>query len=505
AAVRFEVGMARAPVGSTGRSLEEMRSGLAMLARLTADERARLAGEAYLGTAPDEHYYAGLLVLRLGLAGRLRETLALGEPLVSRAAAGDVADSSAGHAYSGLAMAYAGLGRPDEARAASARSRQAYQAAGHFVQVGFVVAREIGAVALPYAADDLPARRRLAVDGERAAAQASDLTNATLVLVLQAELLLLEGRWAEARRRALEARDALSIFRVVRMGVATVLGPLARAQGDGDLARALVREALPEETATALGESPAFMHVPGLHRLAADLALDTGDLPGARAWLDAHDRWLAWADAILGQAEGQLGWAAYYQAAGELPLARRSAGRALAHASAPRQPLALLAVHRLLGELDTVAGRHAAARAHLDAALALADACAAPYERALTLLALAELRAAERRSDEASATLDRARAILEPLGARPALARAAALAADLAGEPVAPAPLPDRLSRREAEVLRLLAAGQSNGQIAQALFLSPRTVQRHVANAYLKIGAHNKAEATAYALRHGLA
>ena len=56
----------------------------------------------------------------------------------------------------------------------------------------------------------------------------------------------------------------------------------------------------------------------------------------------------------------------------------------------------------------------------------------------------------------------------------------------------------------QAEVLRLLAAGQSNRQIAQTLFLSPRTVQRHVANAYLKIGAHCRAEATAYALRHGL-
>jgi DNA-binding NarL/FixJ family response regulator len=64
---------------------------------------------------------------------------------------------------------------------------------------------------------------------------------------------------------------------------------------------------------------------------------------------------------------------------------------------------------------------------------------------------------------------------------------------------------PDGLSRREAEVLRLVARGRSTRQIAAALCLSPRTVQRHVANAYLKIGAHNRAEATAYVLRHGLA
>jgi DNA-binding NarL/FixJ family response regulator len=54
-------------------------------------------------------------------------------------------------------------------------------------------------------------------------------------------------------------------------------------------------------------------------------------------------------------------------------------------------------------------------------------------------------------------------------------------------------------------VLRLIAAGRSNRAIAAALYLSPRTVERHVANIYLKIGAHSKAEATAYALCHGLA
>jgi DNA-binding NarL/FixJ family response regulator len=61
-----------------------------------------------------------------------------------------------------------------------------------------------------------------------------------------------------------------------------------------------------------------------------------------------------------------------------------------------------------------------------------------------------------------------------------------------------------RLSRREAQIVGLLAAGRSNREIAAALCLSPRTVQRHVANAYAKIGAHNKAEATAYALRYHL-
>jgi DNA-binding NarL/FixJ family response regulator len=64
--------------------------------------------------------------------------------------------------------------------------------------------------------------------------------------------------------------------------------------------------------------------------------------------------------------------------------------------------------------------------------------------------------------------------------------------------------LPDRLTRREAEVLRLLAAGMTNRQIAEQLVLSVHTVARHVNNVYAKIGARNRADATAYTIRRGL-
>ena len=64
---------------------------------------------------------------------------------------------------------------------------------------------------------------------------------------------------------------------------------------------------------------------------------------------------------------------------------------------------------------------------------------------------------------------------------------------------------PDGLSRRELEVLRLVAGGESNAQIARRLGLSTHTVERHVANLYRKIGARGRADATAYALRSGLA
>jgi DNA-binding NarL/FixJ family response regulator len=60
------------------------------------------------------------------------------------------------------------------------------------------------------------------------------------------------------------------------------------------------------------------------------------------------------------------------------------------------------------------------------------------------------------------------------------------------------------LSARELEVLRLIAAGRSNAQIAEALVISPNTVGRHVSNIFDKTGAANRAEAAAYALRNGL-
>jgi DNA-binding CsgD family transcriptional regulator len=62
-----------------------------------------------------------------------------------------------------------------------------------------------------------------------------------------------------------------------------------------------------------------------------------------------------------------------------------------------------------------------------------------------------------------------------------------------------------RLSRRESQVLALLAAGQANAEMAAGLDVSVHTIERHVANIFAKIGARNRAEATAWAHRSGLA
>ena len=71
------------------------------------------------------------------------------------------------------------------------------------------------------------------------------------------------------------------------------------------------------------------------------------------------------------------------------------------------------------------------------------------------------------------------------------------------GQPVAPS-YPDGLTRREVEVLQLVAGGMTNSEIANELFLSVRTVERHIGNVYGKINARGRADATAYALTHHL-
>ena len=127
----------------------------------------------------------------------------------------------------------------------------------------------------------------------------------------------------------------------------------------------------------------------------------------------------------------------------------------------------------------------------------------ADYDEALTLL-----RAGSTDHARISALLDAARAQSRALGMEGWTARALRQA-ELLNEQrhvgiQATQRYPDGLSPREVEVLRVLAAGGSNQEIAQELVLSPHTVGRHIANIHAKINAHGRADATAYALRHGL-
>ena len=91
--------------------------------------------------------------------------------------------------------------------------------------------------------------------------------------------------------------------------------------------------------------------------------------------------------------------------------------------------------------------------------------------------------------------------VSEPHGAGGRPLRAPSPAPTSARSPSAPA----GLSPREIEVLRLIAAGRTTQEVAEALVLSVRTVERHITHVYEKIRARGRADATAFALKHGLA
>jgi DNA-binding CsgD family transcriptional regulator len=122
----------------------------------------------------------------------------------------------------------------------------------------------------------------------------------------------------------------------------------------------------------------------------------------------------------------------------------------------------------------------------------------APYEVARARVLVGQ--ACRTLGDEEAATLEfeAARAAFERLGARPDVARADALAARAGRESV------HGLSQRELEVLRLVAAGLSNREIAAKLVISEHTVARHVQNIFAKLDLSSRAAATAFAFEHGL-
>jgi ATP/maltotriose-dependent transcriptional regulator MalT len=354
-------------------------------------------------------------------------------------------------------------------------------------------AGELRLVHVPYQTERVAERRQFIIEAEQAWARAVFLRRGLPDAINHYPIFRVDKQWPLCR----DIVDA-----VQRLGERSLLAPFAYWQGDYELAWRLVDELLPDGPAIEPGDC-IFVNAIELQRVAVALALDAGDLASASAWLKAHDRWLAWAGAVLGLADGQLAWAAYCRTAGDDNQARAHAERAITCATEPRQPLALVAAHRLLGELDTDAGFFDDAARHLDASLRLADACDAPFDRALTLLALAALLATTGDHTQATVLLDEARAICTPLGAQPTLARANALATRLTPSPSS-TEFPAGLSAREVEVLSLLTRGMSNRAIASQLFVSVRTVERHIRNLYTKINAHNRADATAFAFRHGL-
>ena len=120
----------------------------------------------------------------------------------------------------------------------------------------------------------------------------------------------------------------------------------------------------------------------------------------------------------------------------------------------------------------------------------------APYESARVRLAMAEAHWLLGDPDSAELELEAAAWVFDHLGAVPDLERVRRLSTRSA--PAGP------LTGREAEVLRLVATGATNRTVAARLFISEKTVARHLSHIFTKLGVSSRAAATAHAYEHGL-
>jgi DNA-binding CsgD family transcriptional regulator len=170
-----------------------------------------------------------------------------------------------------------------------------------------------------------------------------------------------------------------------------------------------------------------------------------------------------------------------------------------------------ISLDHLLGLLSATQGRFDQAIVHFEDALAfcrraghrpeLAWIC---YDYADTLLVEASLKPGPTVENQAKAIslLQESLAIASELGMKPLMQRVTDRLELLESRPV-PA-YPNGLSRREVEVLSLIAQGKSNPEIAAELSISLNTVTRHLNHIFAKIGTNNRTEAAVYAIQHGL-
>jgi DNA-binding CsgD family transcriptional regulator len=167
-------------------------------------------------------------------------------------------------------------------------------------------------------------------------------------------------------------------------------------------------------------------------------------------------------------------------------------------------------VDRVLGMLALQDGQWEAAARYLAAAETTARREGLQPELARTLSELANLdvaRGGQGSTIRARQRLQQALALFEELGMADSTGRVRRRLRALAHQKRDPlaSPLPANLTQREVAVLKLVAEGRSNGQIAQVLGLSEKTVTNHLTHIFNKTACDNRAAATAFAIRHGLA
>jgi DNA-binding CsgD family transcriptional regulator len=296
-------------------------------------------------------------------------------------------------------------------------------------------------------------------------------------LLHQAELLQLHGRWAEGVDAARQACERLAepVNDLVIGGAHYVEAELRRLRGEFAAAEQAY------ERAHQNGCDPN----PGLSLLR--LAQGRVDAAGAGV-----RRALAESEGRIARAKVLGAYAEIMLAAGDVDAAddavHELAGIALEFGS----PLLRAQAAQLTGAARLAHGDTTGALVSLRAALSGWTDLDAPYDAARTRLLIAD--ACDSVGDADGAAMERraARTILDRLAAE----------SRTRGTRTEP---PAGLSEREVEVLALVAEGRTNRAIAEALFISEKTVTSHLSHIFTKLGVSSRAAATAFAYQHGLA
>ena len=299
-------------------------------------------------------------------------------------------------------------------------------------------------------------------------------------LLYRAEVMQLRGHWKDA---AQDAQDACELLRSLPAAGAAFyrLGEIYRLRGEFAKAEAAYTHA------NEHGRKPQ----PGLSLLR--LAQDQVEAAAAsirNVLLDTRAR-AARARMLPGAVEILL-------AAGDLVSARDAAREFGEIASAIGTPLLAAASAHATGAVLLAEDDIAGASTMLRQAWDIWRDLEMPYEEAQTCLLLAAI--CERREDRDGRRLeiDNARRLFKQLNAEPWLARMTEQADRGTRRSIG------SLSEREVQVLRLLAAGKTNRDIAEELFISEKTVARHVSNIFDKAGVSSRAGATAWAYQRNL-
>ena len=305
-----------------------------------------------------------------------------------------------------------------------------------------------------------------------------------------ASICMWRGTWLEAEQELTAATDELAASRPAMSADGIVrLAELRRRQGRLVEAAALFDQA-EQHPLAALGR--------------AELAFDRGD---PRAAAEAAERYLrrvpthnrtdrAVALDLLVRALARCG-----DVAGAKTALAELHGIAALVATKPLRAAASLAE----GYVALAERKADDARRHLEDAVDLFLQSGAPFEVARARIELARALGDLGRQDSAHAEAQRAVDLLTELHAELEIARARTLMAALKAPPEsAAAPKPAGLTAREIEVLKLVAEGLNNQEIAVRLFVSEHTVHRHVANIFSKLSVSSRAAAVAQAARKGI-